>query len=488
MAINMRKMLPSNQNPMKEGRYLPISTLGTGTYGQVIRCADAGSGMHVAVKIAHKEPAYRRSALNELRVLRLLSGTPEVLCLTDSFEDDGRICIVGEILHKNMYEVLKDRSFEPVPLEQVAMVGRVVLAALSSLHVHGYMHCDIKPENVMLRGADDDFGNACVIDFGAVRQLSENAYYDIQSLWYRAPEVICGLPYTPLIDSWSVGALLYELHTGSPLFPGDTPQEQLTNIIDALGFPSLEASTRGKNAPSLVFEQEIDGPVSPFPRAILHADPAVRELFCSLLTALMHPNENCRMTCSDALRHPFFAPLLHPQEEEEVEDEVVGVPGAHCVLPPTIEMDGMPDYEQQGLSFDDRQMSDMSGTLGPMSGSDGSIGHGSNYSPMYTPIKTHQHSVNSPSSLTASPMMLLTMLPTSSGSRHELLPAAATSSPAMSFRGAGLIATQDGGGSSCATAADPFGCNGGPVAMGPREPPVQSWLLAVAQPPLPIGE
>lgn len=45
------------------------------------------------------------------------------------------------------------------------------------------------------------YNHACVIDFGAVRQFHENAYFDVQSLWYRAPEVLCGIPYTPSIDA-----------------------------------------------------------------------------------------------------------------------------------------------------------------------------------------------------------------------------------------------------------------------------------------------
>jgi serine/threonine protein kinase len=429
----MRKVSQCNQHSMKDGRYLPISTLGTGTYGQVIRCADTIAGAHVAIKIAHKEPAYRRSALNELRVLRLLCGTPEVLRITDSFEDEGRICIVGEILHKNMYEVLKDNSFAVMPLRHVASVGRSVLTALSALHAQGYMHCDIKPENVMLRGADDDFTNCCVIDFGAVRLLSENAYYDIQSLWYRAPEVICGLPYTPLIDSWSVGALLYELHTGSPLFPGDTPQEQLFSISETLGYPSDEAMTLGKNAPSLIFEMPLEGPKNPFEKVVVDNNSAVRDRFCDLLMCLMNPNEKCRMTCSEALRHPFFT---------------AGSPSMD-------EIECMPDYEH-GLSFEDRQSSerqssDLNATIGHLT--EQSSPWNSGYSPMFTPIKTpvknHHGSATSASNSALSIYSADMPSPslTSSSFRQEMI--------------------QDA----------PY-----------REPPVQSWLLTVAQPPMPIGE
>lgn len=87
-----------------------------------------------------------------------------------------------------------------------------------------------------------DFTNACLIDYGAVRHLEDNAYFHIQSMWYRAPEVLCNVKYTPKIDSWSMGCLLFETYTGIPLFAGNNTDEQLKLIIDVVGsFPHLRS-------------------------------------------------------------------------------------------------------------------------------------------------------------------------------------------------------------------------------------------------------
>ncbi|CBZ26283.1 protein kinase-like protein [Leishmania mexicana MHOM/GT/2001/U1103] len=411
-------MMKSYRPPaaFQQGRYIPNKVLGTGTYGQVIQCHDTVTGKDVAVKVAQSDAAYRRSALNEISALLCLKENEDSVNILDSFEDAGHVCIVSELLDRNLFEVLRHRGFGPLSLREVRQVALRVLRALASLHNSGYIHCDIKPENIMLRrstpvssnssspmlgsftsenassgssnksGEQNNFPNAlapgqealkldtntnahnqlwrntnsidslignthsaafqdsnlnmgfsprtgnrlggysqqqhgrrgsgdttaaisgagmrhsgsfdalfgmsaaavgasgtgnntrndvrvnrnalgnkgsesqertqlnpdanpycrtCLIDFGAVRRFNENTYYDVQSLWYRAPEVLCGLPYTTAIDSWSVGCVLFELFTGKPLFPGESLQHQLSLIVQHVGHPSQAALTLG---------------------------------------------------------------------------------------------------------------------------------------------------------------------------------------------------------------------------------------------------
>ena len=82
------------------------------------------------------------------------------------------------------------------------------------------VHCDLKPENVMLRQPNRSIIK--VIDFGSSCMTDERIYTYIQSRFYRAPEVIMGLPYGTPIDMWSFGCILAELFTGYPLFPGES--------------------------------------------------------------------------------------------------------------------------------------------------------------------------------------------------------------------------------------------------------------------------
>jgi len=99
-----------------------------------------------------------------------------------------------------------------------------------------------------------------VIDFGSSCFQDERIYTYIQSRFYRAPEIILGIPYTPAIDMWSFGCILVELFTGYPIFPGENEQEQLSLIMEVRGLPLeqiLDQSTRSK----IFFDEETDEPL-----------------------------------------------------------------------------------------------------------------------------------------------------------------------------------------------------------------------------------
>src|SRR4051794_32383601 len=74
-------------------------------------------------------------------------------------------------------------------------------------------------ENILLRRRGSS--GIKVIDFGSSCFTHERVFSYIQSRFYRAPEVILGIPYTTAIDIWSLGCVLTELSTGYPLFPGE---------------------------------------------------------------------------------------------------------------------------------------------------------------------------------------------------------------------------------------------------------------------------
>ena len=113
-----------------------------------------------------------------------------------------------------------------------------MLAALVLLDQHNIIHCDLKPENILLKNRSQTAIK--VIDFGSSCFEDKRLYTYIQSRFYRAPEIILGIPYSTKIDVWSFGCILAELHTGNPLFPGESEAEQLLCIMEVLGVPSAE--------------------------------------------------------------------------------------------------------------------------------------------------------------------------------------------------------------------------------------------------------
>lgn len=98
------------------------------------------------------------------------------------------------------------------------MIAWQVLVALSLLSMPNVniIHCDLKPENLMLRQQHKT--GIKIIDFGNACYSNKKMFKYVQSRYYRAPEVIMELPYSISIDMWSLGCILYELHFGEILF------------------------------------------------------------------------------------------------------------------------------------------------------------------------------------------------------------------------------------------------------------------------------
>lgn len=97
------------------------------------------------------------------------------------------------------------------------------------------MHCDLKPENILLKTANKS--GIKVIDFGSSCFDTERVYTYIQSRFYRAPEIIFGIPYHTEIDMWSFGCIICELFTGIPIFPGESEAEQISCMMELKGAP-----------------------------------------------------------------------------------------------------------------------------------------------------------------------------------------------------------------------------------------------------------
>ena len=102
----------------------------------------------------------------------------------------------------------------------------------------GIIHCDLKPENILLKNHAKSAIK--VIDFGTGCFENKTFYTYIQSRYYRAPEIILGIPYTCAIDMWSLGCILVELYCGYPIFAGEDEAEQLAIIMEYLGIPPLK--------------------------------------------------------------------------------------------------------------------------------------------------------------------------------------------------------------------------------------------------------
>lgn len=234
----------------EEGRkYVVLDLLGSGTFGQVVKCQNLANQLIVAVKVVKSKPAYLNQSLSEVKLLEFLnqnSRSNSFIRLLDTFMHREHLCLVFEILALNLYELIKQNQFHGLSMKLVKSLTRQLLDACAQLKGFQMIHCDLKPENILL--CQPDKPEIKVIDFGSACFTRRTIYSYIQSRFYRSPEVILGLPYTELIDMWSLGCIVGELFLGLPMFPGSLEFNQIFKIVDMLGNPPRHMIEVGRNS------------------------------------------------------------------------------------------------------------------------------------------------------------------------------------------------------------------------------------------------
>ncbi|XP_068971029.1 homeodomain-interacting protein kinase 2 isoform X13 [Bombus flavifrons] len=224
-------------------QYEVLEFLGRGTFGQVVKCWKKGTNEIVAIKILKNHPSYARQGQIEVSILSRLSQENadefNFVRAYECFQHKSHTCLVFEMLEQNLYDFLKQNKFSPLPLKYIRPILQQVLTALLKLKQLGLIHADLKPENIMLVDPVRQPYRVKVIDFGSASHVSKavcNTY--LQSRYYRAPEIILGLPYCEAIDMWSLGCVVAELFLGWPLYPGSSEYDQIRYISQTQGLPT----------------------------------------------------------------------------------------------------------------------------------------------------------------------------------------------------------------------------------------------------------
>uniref|UniRef100_A0AAG5D7Z5 dual-specificity kinase n=1 Tax=Anopheles atroparvus TaxID=41427 RepID=A0AAG5D7Z5_ANOAO len=333
-------------------RYEVLKIIGKGSFGQVVKAYDHRNFQHVALKMIRNEQRFHRQAQEEIRILKHLRAqdrynSMNIIHMYDSFVFRNHMCITFELLYINLYELIKKNKFKGFSMQLVRKFTHSLLKCLDALYKNKIIHCDMKPENILLK--QQGRSGIKVIDFGSSCFENERVYTYIQSRFYRAPEVILGAKYDMAIDMWSLGCIVAELYTGSALLPGEDEYDQMACIIELLGMPPLKLLDNARSASryfafdredrlphycSLSFRadgrEDIQGSYSR--RGRYRGAPGTRDLakvlhysddmFLDFVKHCLRWDPKRRMTPQEALNHIWFHRML-PQSPQVVKIGVI---------------------------------------------------------------------------------------------------------------------------------------------------------------------
>ncbi|HSB91316.1 MAG TPA: protein kinase [Anaerolineales bacterium] len=217
----------SPAQPPLAGRYQIRGELGSGGMAHVYQGVDLQLQRPVAIKVLREDlieaPGFRARFLQEARAAANLAH-PNIVTVYDSGVDQGRFFFVMErVAGTDLKTLLRRRG--RLPIEEAVGITIQVASGVGYAHRAGLIHCDIKPQNVLV--APD--GTAKITDFGIARALSTidpNESTDV--VWgspqYFAPEQAAGAAPSPASDVYALGVMLYEMVTGRLPFEAENAE------------------------------------------------------------------------------------------------------------------------------------------------------------------------------------------------------------------------------------------------------------------------
>lgn len=353
----------------KDGAYKVINKLGYGQYSTVWLVYDSRNNRHVAMKILTADAFDKSHPTLELDILHKISphsesqGPNHILRLLDEFSHKGpngvHICLIFKAMGPDLSRYRKLFPDVKIPVPVAKSITRQLLLALAFLHEANHViHCDIKPQNILLETAEinemfnnapseafapdsiqeppDDFYvesvqltsgeediatstslNVRLADFGTSSWYDKHLTEWIQPQLLRAPEVILGAPWDWKVDIWNLGALLWELVEGKILFDGTatpkspyTPEAHLAQMTAILGKMPDELLNRGQHA-SRYFDHKGNLLVpSPFSRLTLerlsdYCDLDKRD-YLEFISSMIQLLPETRLSASALLKSPWL--------------------------------------------------------------------------------------------------------------------------------------------------------------------------------------
>jgi serine/threonine protein kinase len=227
--------------------YRILRKLGSGGMGVVYEAEDTKLGRRVALKFlpesTHRDEQALERFLREARAASALNH-PGICTIHAIEESDEKTFISMELLEGQTLDKLLPLG--PLPIPRTIEIGIQLADALDAAHKKGIIHRDVKPANIFIT----DRGTVKILDFGLAKLLpSHDATLDgetisdeqtllltspgtaVGTIAFMSPEQARGEELDARSDLFSLGAVLYQMVTGKPAFPGNTSAVIFDNIL-----------------------------------------------------------------------------------------------------------------------------------------------------------------------------------------------------------------------------------------------------------------
>lgn len=224
------------------GRYEVLKPIGFGGMAEVYLARDVLLDRKVAIKILRKEyvndkaqmAQFMREAKSAARLIH-----PSIINIYDVCEDKDLNYIVMEYVEGITLKAFEEQNGRLDPGLAVALTAQLA-SALEHAHSHNIIHCDIKPQNIVLT----ENMQPKIVDFGISKIVSNETMAFtasvVGSVHYFSPEQAQGLKITAQSDIYSLGIVFYEMLTGHVPFDGSTAVAVARKQIEELPPPLTE--------------------------------------------------------------------------------------------------------------------------------------------------------------------------------------------------------------------------------------------------------
>lgn len=222
--------------PTKVGGFEILEEIGRGTVGTVYRARQVSLDKEVALKLLNPSfrtnpemvEQFKREAKSAAKI-----NHPHVVTAIDAGESDGRSYLAMEYVAG---ETLKSKVERDGPLEEAELLelARSVTQGLAHAHSHGLLHRDLKPDNLLLGTS----GQIKIADFGLAMPMDDAEVMSAEhkrrgTPYYLSPEQARGESVSEASEIYALGATLFFVATGRPLFSGNSVKEILLQQIQA---------------------------------------------------------------------------------------------------------------------------------------------------------------------------------------------------------------------------------------------------------------